>query len=191
MLGQPVSMIIPEVVGFKLTGELKEGTTATDLVLRVVEMLRQKGVVGKFVEFYGLGLGQLTLADRATIANMAPEYGATMGFFPIDEATIDYLQITGRPRQRIDLIRSYLQAQGLFGMPKAPSPYGKRKLKDMIQSKSSYMDNGFCAVPMIQEASPAGPSELFPRRASGGSDARPSVWSNVATSAVICWRYLS
>ena len=96
MLGQPVSMLIPEVVGFRLSGELKEGITATDLVLTVTQMLRAKGVVGRFVEFFGPGLDALSLADRATIANMAPEYGATCGFFPIDERTIDYLKLTGR-----------------------------------------------------------------------------------------------
>ncbi|KAF7275916.1 hypothetical protein GWI33_011145, partial [Rhynchophorus ferrugineus] len=96
MLGQPVSMLIPEVIGFKLTGKLREGITATDLVLTVTQMLRQKGVVGKFVEFYGDGLASLPLADRATIANMAPEYGATCGFFPVDDITIDYLRLTGR-----------------------------------------------------------------------------------------------
>ena len=96
MLGQPVSMLIPEVVGFRLDGELKEGITATDLVLTVTQMLRQKGVVGRFVEFYGPGLDSMTVADRATIANMAPEYGATCGFFPIDQRTIEYLELTGR-----------------------------------------------------------------------------------------------
>ena len=96
MLGQPVSMLIPEVVGFRLSGELKEGITATDLVLTVTQMLRAKGVVGRFVEFFGPGLDNLSLADRATIANMAPEYGATCGFFPIDDRTIEYLRLTGR-----------------------------------------------------------------------------------------------
>ena len=100
MLGQPVSMLIPEVVGFKLTGALPEGSTATDLVLTVTQMLRKKGVVGKFVEFFGPGVGKLPLADRATIGNMAPEYGATCGFFPIDEGTLDYLRLTGRARAR-------------------------------------------------------------------------------------------
>ena len=114
MLGQPVSMIIPEVIGFKLTGELKEGTTATDLVLRVVEMLRQMGVVGKFVEFYGLGLDQLTLADRATIANMAPEYGATCGFFPVDTETLKYLDLTGRDEDAITLVEAYAKEQGMW-----------------------------------------------------------------------------
>ena len=114
MLGQPVSMLIPEVVGFRLSGELKEGITATDLVLTVTQMLRQKGVVGRFVEFYGPGLDNLPLADRATISNMAPEYGATCGFFPVDERTIDYLKLTGRDDQQIELVRAYAQAQGLW-----------------------------------------------------------------------------
>jgi aconitate hydratase len=114
MLGQPVSMLIPEVVGFRLSGELKEGITATDLVLTVTQMLRQKGVVGRFVEFYGPGLDNLPLADRATIGNMAPEYGATCGFFPVDERTIDYLKLTGRDEQEIALVRAYAQAQGLW-----------------------------------------------------------------------------
>ena len=111
MLGQPVSMLIPEVVGFRLSGELAEGITATDLVLTVTQMLRQKGVVGRFVEFYGSGLENLPLADRATIGNMAPEYGATCGFFPVDERTIDYLKLTGRDEDQIALVRAYAQAQ--------------------------------------------------------------------------------
>ena len=114
MLGQPVSMLIPEVVGFELTGKLPEGATATDLVLRVVEMLRAKGVVGKFVEFYGEGLSHMSLEDQATIANMAPEYGATCGFFPVDEDTLKYLQATGRDKQRIELVEAYAKAQGLW-----------------------------------------------------------------------------
>ncbi|MFL6750577.1 MAG: aconitase family protein, partial [Sphingomicrobium sp.] len=122
MLGQPVSMLIPEVVGFRLSGELKEGITATDLVLTVTQMLRAKGVVGRFVEFFGPGLDALSLADRATIANMAPEYGATCGFFPIDERTIDYLKLTGRDEQQIELVRAYAQAQGLWRDATAPDP---------------------------------------------------------------------
>ena len=114
MLGQPISMLIPEVVGFKLTGQMPEGTTATDLVLRVVQMLREKGVVGKFVEFYGDGLDRLPLPDRATIANMAPEYGATCGFFPIDEETIRYLKQTGRDEARIALVEEYARACGMW-----------------------------------------------------------------------------
>ena len=114
MLGQPISMLIPEVVGFELTGEMGEGTTGTDLVLKVVEMLRAKGVVGKFVEFYGKGLDKLPLADRATIANMAPEYGATCGFFPIDDETLRYLKNTGREDTRIALVKAYAKANGLW-----------------------------------------------------------------------------
>ena len=123
MLGQPVSMLIPEVVGFRLDGQLKEGITATDLVLTVTQMLRAKGVVGRFVEFFGPGLDALSLADRATIANMAPEYGATCGFFPVDERTIDYLKLTGRGDDRIDLVRAYCQAQGLWRDSSTPDPY--------------------------------------------------------------------
>ncbi|WP_338480086.1 aconitate hydratase AcnA [Pseudomonas trivialis] len=114
MLGQPVSMLIPEVIGFKLTGKLKEGITATDLVLTVTQMLRKKGVVGKFVEFYGDGLADLPLADRATIANMAPEYGATCGFFPVDDVTLDYLRLSGRPSETVKLVEAYTKAQGLW-----------------------------------------------------------------------------
>ncbi|WP_289035158.1 aconitate hydratase AcnA [uncultured Roseibium sp.] len=114
MLGQPISMLIPEVIGFKLTGKLNDGITATDLVLRVVEMLRQKGVVGKFVEFYGEGLDHLSLEDEATIANMAPEYGATCGFFPVDNDTIGYLKATGREADRVALVEAYAKAQGMF-----------------------------------------------------------------------------
>jgi aconitate hydratase len=122
MLGQPVSMLIPEVVGFRLAGKLREGITATDLVLTVTQMLRQKGVVGRFVEFYGPGLDNLPLADRATIANMAPEYGATCGFFPIDERTVDYLRLTGRDEAQIALVRAYAEAQGLWRATDTPEP---------------------------------------------------------------------
>jgi len=114
MLGQPVSMVIPEVIGFKLTGVLPQGATATDLVLTVTQMLRKKGVVGKFVEFYGEGVKHLALADRATIANMAPEYGATCGFFPIDEETLAYMHLSGRDEQRIALVEAYAKAQGMW-----------------------------------------------------------------------------
>ncbi|ENV35168.1 aconitate hydratase AcnA [Acinetobacter gerneri] len=114
MLGQPISMLIPEVIGFKLTGKLKEGITATDLVLTITQMLRQKGVVGKFVEFYGDGLADLPLADRATIANMAPEYGATCGFFPIDDITLGYMHLTGRDAARSALVEAYCKEQGLW-----------------------------------------------------------------------------
>ncbi len=114
MLGQPISMLIPDVVGFELKGKMRAGTNATDLVLRVVEMLRAKGVVGKFVEFYGTGLKNLSLAERATIANMAPEYGATCGIFPIDEETLNYLRLTGRDEEQIALVKDYMQAQGMW-----------------------------------------------------------------------------
>jgi len=117
MLGQPISMLIPEVIGFKLIGKLKEGITATDLVLTITQMLRKKGVVGKFVEFYGDGLADLPLADRATIANMAPEYGATCGFFPVDEVTLSYLRLTGRQPERIALVEAYSKLQGLWRNP--------------------------------------------------------------------------
>ncbi|OWK47434.1 Aconitate hydratase [Fimbriiglobus ruber] len=120
MLGQPVSMLIPQVVGFKLHGKLKEGTTATDLVLTVTQMLRKKGVVGKFVEFYGDGLAELPLADRATIANMAPEYGATCGIFPVDAETIRYLRQTGRPDELVELVEAYYKEQGLFFVAGSP-----------------------------------------------------------------------
>ena len=122
MLGQPVSMLIPEVVGFKLTGALKEGITATDLVLTVTQMLRAKGVVGRFVEFYGPGLGSMTLADRATIANMAPEYGATCGFFPIDDKTIEYMRLTARPEETIALTEAYAKANGFWRHDDAADP---------------------------------------------------------------------
>ncbi len=117
MLGQPVSMLIPEVIGFKITGKLREGITATDLVLTVTEMLRKKGVVGKFVEFYGDGLKDMPVADRATIANMAPEYGATCGFFPVDEQTIKYMRLTGRDEDQLELVEAYAKAQGLWREP--------------------------------------------------------------------------
>ncbi len=122
MLGQPISMLIPEVVGFKMTGKLREGTTATDLVLTVTNLLRKKGVVNKFVEFYGPGLDSLSLADRATIANMAPEYGATCGFFPIDQETINFLKFTGRDPQRVALVEAYAKAQGMWRDPSSPDP---------------------------------------------------------------------
>ena len=122
MLGQPVSMLIPEVIGFKLSGKLAEGATATDLVLTVVEMLRKKGVVGKFVEFYGEGLDTLSLEDAATIANMAPEYGATCGFFPVDNETLDYLRATGREEGRVELVEKYAKAQGMFRPERRDEP---------------------------------------------------------------------
>lgn len=154
MLGQSISMLIPEVIGFKLEGKLPEGSTATDLVLRVTEMLRQKGVVGKFVEFYGDGLDDLPLADRATIANMSPEFGATCGFFPVDEETLRYMRLSGRTEEHIELVKAYYQAQGMFrttGMPEAhysdtlhldmtevePCIAGPKRPQDRISLKTS------------------------------------------------------
>lgn len=122
MLGQPLYFVTPEVIGFKLTGTLAEGATATDLALTVTEMLRKKGVVGKFVEFYGDGLANISLADRATVANMAPEYGATMGFFPVDDETLNYLRMTGRSEEQVALVEAYYKAQGLFRTSETPDP---------------------------------------------------------------------
>ncbi len=122
MLGQPISMLLPPVVGFKLYGRLPEGCTATDLVLTITQMLRKKGVVGKFVEFYGTGLSALSLADRATVANMAPEYGATMGFFPVDQETLEYLKFTNRDPDQVALVEAYTKAQGIFRTDETPDP---------------------------------------------------------------------
>jgi aconitate hydratase len=154
MLGQPVSMLLPEVIGFKLTGKLKEGVTATDLVLTVTQMLRKKGVVGKFVEFFGPGLSNMTLADRATIGNMAPEYGATCGFFPVDAETLRYLTMSGRSEERIALVEAYSKAQGMWrdaGPPircsptrssstsarSLPSMAGPKRPEGRVRSKAS------------------------------------------------------
>ena len=155
MLGQPVSMLIPEVVGFRLEGELREGITATDLVLTVTQMLRQKGVVGRFVEFYGPGLDNLPLADRATIANMAPEYGATCGFFPIDERTIDYLKLTGREDEQIALVRAYAETQGLW----RGVDFGRSALYRHARGRHE-LDRAFARRPQA----PAGPSGAGRRR---------------------------
>jgi len=138
MLGQPVSMLIPEVIGFRLSGKLNEGVTATDLVLTVTQMLRKHGVVGKFVEFYGPGLDHLPLADRATIGNMAPEYGATCGFFPVDQITIDYLRLTGRDEERIALVEAYSKAQGMWRDSDSPDPVFTATLElDLSQVRPS------------------------------------------------------
>ena len=139
MLGQPISMLVPEVVGFKLRGSLSEGTTATDLVLTVTQMLRQKGVVGKFVEFYGPGLDQLSLADRATISNMAPEYGATCGFFSIDSETLAYLKLSARDSDRIKLVEAYAKAQGMWRDSSTPDPEFSDTLEIDIGSVESSM----------------------------------------------------
>ena len=137
MLGQPVSMLIPEVVGFKMTGKLREGITATDLVLTVTEMLRKKGVVGKFVEFYGDGLKDMPVADRATIANMAPEYGATCGFFPVDDQTINYMRLTGRDEAQLELVEAYAKAQGLWREPGHEPVYTDTLELDMGEVEAS------------------------------------------------------
>ena len=129
MLGQPMDMLLPDVIGFKLYGKLRDGVTATDLVLTVTQMLRQKGVVDKFVEFYGEGLNSMSLADRATIGNMAPEYGATIGYFPVDAETIRYMKMTGRPKQVIERTEAYMRAQGLFHEPGMPEP----EYSDMLE----------------------------------------------------------
>ncbi len=149
MLGQPVSMLIPEVVGFKLTGAMMEGTTATDLVLKVVQMLRKHGVVNKFVEFYGEGLDRLPLADRATIANMAPEYGATCGFFPVDDETLRYLRQTGRDEGRIALVEAYAKANGMWRGPDY----------DPVYTSTLHLDMG-TIVPAI--SGPKRPQDYLP-----------------------------
>src|SRR5579871_6150611 len=156
MLGQPLSMLLPEVVGFKLKGELKEGVTATDLVLTVTQMLRKQGVVGKFVEFFGPGLDTLSVADKATIGNMAPEYGATCGFFPVDAATIDYLKTSGRKSDRVALVKAYAKAQGLFRDAKSADPVFTATLaldlKDVVPSMAGpKRPEGRIALPAVAE----------------------------------------
>ncbi|HUL03338.1 MAG TPA: aconitate hydratase AcnA [Gemmatimonadales bacterium] len=173
LLGQPVSMLIPEVVGVRLTGRLGEGATATDLVLTVTQLLRKRGVVGKFVEFYGPGVAALPVADRATIGNMAPEYGATVGLFPVDDETLRYLAFTGRPREQIALVEAYMKEQGLFHSPASPEPVysdslsldlasvepslaGPRRPQDRVplrEAKESFL----AALPtLVQPTSPVG-----------------------------------
>src|SRR3989440_3591830 len=154
MLGQPYSMLLPEVIGVKMSGKLKEGVTATDLVLTVTQMLRQRGVVGKFVEFFGPGLANLTIADRATIGNMSPEYGATCGFFPIDDDTIKYLTDTGRSAERIALVIAYAKAQGLFRTAKSTDPVFTETLtldlKDVVPSMAGpKRPEGRVALPAV------------------------------------------
>jgi aconitate hydratase len=166
MLGQPVAMLIPEVVGFKLTGKLPEGATGTDLVLRVTQMLRERGVVGKFVEFYGTGLSSLPLAARATIANMAPEYGATMGFFPVDDETLNYLRFSGREESLVALVEAYCKAQGLFRTDATPDP---------VFSDTLSLDLGD-VVPAI--AGPKRPQDRIPL-----TDARAN-WDRTLAEAV-------
>ena len=156
MLGQPISMLIPEVIGFRLTGTLAEGTTATDLVLTVTQMLRKKGVVGKFVEFFGPGLAHLSLEDMATIANMAPEYGATCGFFPVSAETLDYQQSTGRPAAQIALVEKYAKAQGMLWTPTSPEP---------VFTDTLELDLARCRAVARRPQAPAGPGDAQDRRA--------------------------
>ena len=137
MLGQPISMLVPKVVGMKLTGELPEGTTATDLILTIVERLREHGVVGKFVEFYGPGLSHLPMGDRATIANMGPEYGATCGIFPVDDETLKYLRLTGRPEEQIALVEAYAKTQGMWRDDSVETDYSEQLELDMSSIKPS------------------------------------------------------
>ena len=156
MLGQPLSMLLPEVVGFKLKGQMKEGVTATDLVLTVTQMLRKQGVVGKFVEFFGPGLDYLSVADKATIGNMAPEYGATCGFFPVDAETIDYLKTSGRKADRVALVTAYAKAQGLFRTAKSPDPVFTETLTldlgDVVPSMAGpKRPEGRVALPAVAE----------------------------------------
>ncbi len=199
MLGQPLSMLVPEVVGFKLTGKLPVGATATDLVLTCTEMLRKKKVVGKFVEYFGQGLSGLSLADRATIANMAPEYGATMGFFPVDEETLKYLRLTGRREEQVALVEAYTKAQGLFRTDDTPDPEytdtleldlstvepsiaGPRRPQDRIplrQSKELFTQH--LGEVLAKAGSAAGKAEL---RAATHVSASPQLSPNVVATAV-------
>src|SRR6266852_1484120 len=156
MLGQPLSMLLPEVVGFKLKGQLKEGVTATDLVLTVTQMLRKQGVVGKFVEFFGPGLDYLSVADKSTNKNMSPEYGATCGFFPVDAETIDYLKTSGRAPARVALVTAYAKAQGLFRSAKSPDPVFTETLTldlaDVVPSMAGpKRPEGRVALPAVAE----------------------------------------
>ncbi len=196
MLGQPISMLVPQVVGFRLSGRLPEGSTATDLVLRVVEMLRELGVVGKFVEFFGPGLQDLRLADRATIANMAPEYGATCGIFPVDAMTLDYLRLSGRSEEQVQLVEAYMREQGLFhdgSTPDAqysatleldletvvPSLAGPKRPQDRIalsDMKRAFVD----VLPSLV----GGGSKKAKRGAAGGSDSSVAVAEPVSAEGV-------
>jgi aconitate hydratase len=175
LLGQPVSMLIPQVVGFRLTGKLAEGATATDLVLTVTELLRKKGVVGKFVEFYGPGIATLPVADRATIGNMAPEYGATVGIFPVDQETLRYLEFTGRPKELVQLVEAYMKEQGLFHSAGAPEPVysdtlsldlstvepslaGPRRPQDRVSLRDVPRNFQLALPALVKPAAPAAPA---------------------------------
>ena len=180
MLGQPVSMLVPQVVGFKLSGSLREGCTATDLVLTVTELLRRKGVVGKFVEFYGDGLATLPLADRATIANMAPEYGATCGIFPIDAETLRYLELSGRPESLIRLVEAYARAQGLFFTPGGP----EANYTDTLELDLAKVEPSLAGPKRPQDRVNLGDArESFQKALKAMQDAKPSTRSNGNGSA--------
>ena len=166
MLGQPISMLIPEVLGVRLMGDLPEGATATDLVLTVTELLRKQGVVGKFVEFFGPGLAELTIADRATLGNMSPEYGATIAIFPIDEMTLDYLRLTGRDREQVALVEAYTKAQGLFRTPDSPDAIYTQL--DRGRSRDDRAEPRRPAPPAGSRLAQAGQAEV---RAGAGRDA--------------------
>jgi aconitate hydratase len=199
MLGQPVSMLIPEVVGFKLSGKLGEGATATDLVLTVTQMLRKKGVVGKFVEFHGPGLAELSLADRATIANMAPEYGATCGIFPVDAETLRFLRFTGRPESLVQLVEAYMKEQGLFHGPDTPASMysdtmeldlgavepslaGPRRPQDRVALGK--VKEGFQAeLPKLLEA--AKPKASLPMQPAAPTAAAPGAEAGVENGSVV------
>ncbi|MBI1872719.1 MAG: aconitate hydratase AcnA [Acidobacteria bacterium] len=191
MLGQPISMLIPDVIGFRLTGDLPEGATATDLVLTITERLRKHGVVGKFVEFFGEGLASLTIADRATLGNMCPEYGATVAIFPIDEMTLDYLRLTGREKGRIQLVETYARAQGLFrvsGAPEAvytqtieldlttvePSLAGPKRPQDRVSLKQAKARFQQALPAMIAESKKAAPTSGVQRLESEGGQTQPA-----------------
>jgi aconitate hydratase len=206
MLGQPVSMLIPQVVGFKLTGRLPEGATATDLVLTVTEMLRRKGVVGKFVEFYGEGIAALSLADRATIANMAPEYGATCGIFPVDAETLRYLRFTGRPAELVQLVEAYCKEQGLFHTTNSPeaeysdtlqlnlssveaSVAGPTRPQDRVRLRDSKRSFSDALRAMLSRAKPKADGELpcarFEAQRQGPtSTTQPAAGSPIAAAGV-------
>jgi aconitate hydratase len=171
MLGQPVSMLVPEVVGFRLSGELPEGATATDLVLRVTQMLRAKGVVGKFVEFYGAGLSSLSVADRATISNMSPEYGATIGFFPVDRETLSYLKFTGRSAAHARLVETYCKMQGLFRTDNTPDPV----FTETLSLDLSSVEPCLAGPKRPQDRVPLGAVRESFRKALGGWGKAPAV----------------
>ncbi|MEO6326676.1 MAG: aconitate hydratase AcnA [Thermoanaerobaculia bacterium] len=190
LLGQPQSMLIPDVVGFRLHGELPQGATATDLVLTVTQILRKRGVVGKFVEFYGHGLSSLSLTDRATIANMAPEYGATMGFFPVDEETLNYLRFTNRPKTLVDLVETYCKSQGLFRTEQSPEPFfsdqleldlseiepslaGPRRPQDRVALRSMKQNYRTSLVDMLQKEVALVPKDRVSKWLEEGGSAVP------------------